>query len=377
MSRASELARFAEQDPSNPILLCDLLDELLTEGRVNDALGRLNELDTSMRALPAVRFREARCALTRGDFDAVIALLEPLQADMPEIPAGIAHDLAYALLLSGRLDEALKTLDQVRPQGEDIVAIALLRARILHRLQHLDLALESIAGISTGSRLAEIKGLRALLLLDLGKTSEAAQAALDALSVAPEQHEAAIVFGTVALWDHQVDVAQEMFERVVIRHPQSGRALLGLGQSWMLRGDVAAARGMLERTVAEMPDHIGSWHALAWCQLLQGDLAGARQSFDQAFKIDRAFGETHGGFALIHALRGERAEAEASIKRATRLDPDGASAGYAQSVLLLDEGHAEEAQRIVDGILSKSSGLPFAVPDDFILRLRQLVRPKG
>jgi Flp pilus assembly protein TadD len=109
---------------------------------------------------------------------------------------------------------------------------------------------------------------------------------------------------------------------------------------------------------------------------LEGDLAGAAHSFERAFAIDRTFGETHGGLALVHALRGDRLAAEESIKRATRLDPQGVSARYARSVLLLDEGRSEDAQTIVDGIL-QSPGHAMAVPADFIFRLRELVRPRG
>jgi Tfp pilus assembly protein PilF len=144
----------------------------------------------------------------------------------------------------------------------------------------------------------------------------------------------------------------------------------------MLTGDVPAARSLLERASTNMPDHIGTWHALAWCQLLQGDLAGAKRSFDKAFALDRTFGETHGGFALVHALRSERKEAEESIKRAVRLDPQGRAARYAQSVLLMDEGRIDEARKLVDSILERSPGMA-AVPADFIFRLRDLVRPRG
>jgi Tfp pilus assembly protein PilF len=225
--------------------------------------------------------------------------------------------------------------------------------------------------------MAEVHGLRALLLLDLGETARASTEATKALAVDPEQYEAALVAGTVALCARDIDSSATMFQQVLASHPNSGRALLGLGQNLMLRGDIPAARAVLDRASIEMAEHIGTWHALAWCQLLEGDLAGAKHSFDQAFAIDRTFGETHGGFALVYALRGERKEAEESIKRATRLDPDGQSARYAQSVLLLDEGRPDEARKIVEGILVKPAGHAMHVSMDFIFKLRELVRPRG
>jgi Tfp pilus assembly protein PilF len=165
------------------------------------------------------------------------------------------------------------------------------------------------------------------------------------------------------------------FERAVASQPNSGRAWLGLAQNQMVRSDVPQARRLLERAIQYMPGNIAAWHALAWCQLMEGDLAGAKQSFEKAYALDRTFGETHGGFALVHALRAERKEAEESIKRALRLDPQGRGARYAQSVLLMDEGQIDKARAVVDRILAGTPG-GVEVPADFIFRLRELVRPK-
>jgi tetratricopeptide (TPR) repeat protein len=375
MSRASRLQAFVAQDPSNPVLLCDLLDELLSEGRVDEALAQLQSTSDGLRALPAVKFREARCALMARDFAAVTELLQPL-AGAADAPVGIAHDLAYAHFSLGHFDAAMRVLDDVRPQGEDAIPVALLKARILHHQGQYASALALLETIASGSRLAEALGVRAMLLLDSGETAQAAAVADQALGIDPSQYEAAIVAGTVALWEQRLDASQALFDRVLAMDPHSGRALLGVGQNRMLRADMPAARAALERATAEMPGHIGSWHALAWCQLLEGDLAGAADSFGRAFAIDRTFGETHGGMALVHALRGDRVAAEESIKRATRLDARGLSARYARSVLLLDEGRQEEARAIVDDIL-ESPGQSVAVPADFIFRLREAVRPRG
>lgn len=376
MSRVSRLELFADKDPSNPVLLCDLLDELLTEGRVDDALARLRGAPAGLRASPGIKFREARCALMHQDFAAVVGILQPLLKELPDAAPGIRHDLAYAQLALGSLDEALQTLAMVHAQGEDDVAIALLKARILHRQSQYGAALDVLEPFSSDPRMAEVHGLRALLLLDLGETARASTEAAKALDADPEQYEAALVSGTVSLWAREVETSMETFQHVLASYPDSGRALLGLGQNLMLRGDVPAARAVLDRASTEMAEHIGTWHALAWCQLLEGDLAGAKHSFDKAFAIDRTFGETHGGYALVHALRGEHREAEESIKRATRLDPAGQSARYAQSVLLLDEGHPDEARKIVEGILVEPTGQAMNVSMDFIFKLRELVRPK-
>ncbi|MEO7065613.1 MAG: tetratricopeptide repeat protein [Rhodanobacter sp.] len=377
MSRDSRLRAFVERDPLNPILLCDLLDELLAEGRVDDALAQLRASPSEMRTLPAVRFREARCALVHHDFLAVAALLQPLMDQVAGVPAGIAHDLAYAQFALGHLDDALQVLAATQPQGEDAVAVAVLKARIYYQQLRYDDALDVLQPITDGPRLAEALGLRAILLLDKGEMAEASSAAGQALGINPMQYEAMIVRGTVALEEQQLELSQAVFEQVLTVDPHSGRALLGMGENQMLRAAVPEARALIERASEEMPQHIGTWHALAWCQLLEGDLQGAARSFERAFAIDRTFGETHGGMALVSALRGERRAAEESIKRAMRLAPHGLSARYAQSVLLLDAGQPEAAQEIVDSILQQPTRHTMGIPADFVFKLRELVRPRG
>src|SRR5207342_527942 len=99
-----------------------------------------------------------------------------------------------------------------------------------------------------------------------------------------------------------------------------------------------AARDQLLHAVVTMPDHIGTWHALAWAQLLLGDIDAAAGSYQQAYDLDRNFADSHGGLALIHALRGETDAAEQAVKRALRLSPQCATALYAKSLLLSDAG---------------------------------------
>lgn len=376
MSRLASLEAFADRDPSNPDILCELLDQLLIEGQIARARQRLDQVAHPLRALPGVVFREARCALMEGDFATVVALLQPLAADMHPAPAGLCHDLALAQFRLGQFDDALRVLSLAGAKDADtFAAIALLKARILFHQQHIGDALATLDNVGAHDRHAEFHGLRALLLLDSGETAGAAQAAAQALALDPAQFDAGLVSATLALSERRDDVAVPMFQQLIAAQPSAGRAYLGLGEGLMLRGDIVAARAVLDRAVAYMPEHIGTWHAMAWCQLLQRNLDGAQESFDAAFALDRTFGETHGGRALIHALRGEREAAGESIKRALRLDPNGRSARYAQSVLLLDEGKEAEAQAIIQSLTASSSSVRGPVTPEFVYTLRDLLRP--
>jgi tetratricopeptide (TPR) repeat protein len=198
------------------------------------------------------------------------------------------------------------------------------------------------------------RGLRALALLDSGETDEAYATAEACLTLYPDQHEALLVAGTVALWKQDLDRAEAYHQRALGRHPNSGRALSGHGQLKMLRNELPAARKELAHAVVAMPDHIGTWHALAWTDLLLGDIDGAEASYQQAFDLDRNFADSHGGLALIHALKGRTEEADQAIKRALRLNPECATALYARTLLLSDSGHTAEADKLLAGLMANS-----------------------
>lgn len=109
-----------------------------------------------------------------------------------------------------------------------------------------------------------------------------------------------------------------------------------------IRRDVAAKTGLAAapvradqaHAVVAMPDHIGTWHALAWAQLLLGDVQAAEASYRSALALDRNFGKSHGGLAIVELLTDRLPEGEASMNRALKLDPGAVSGRYAKSLWL-------------------------------------------
>jgi len=72
---------------------------------------------------------------------------------------------------------------------------------------------------------------------------------------------------------------------------------------------------------------------LAWCQIVKNDFVAAEASFNRSMEIDRNFGETHGGLAVVHVMQNRIDIAEPEIKRALRLNPQSFAARFAQSLL--------------------------------------------
>lgn len=92
---------------------------------------------------------------------------------------------------------------------------------------------------------------------------------------------------------------------------------------------------------------------LAWIYILRQDSAKAREALDQSYALDRNFGETHGGLAIVDVLDGKDEEARLSIRRALKLNPQSMSARYAEMLLLQKAGKTDEAVAVVNQVLDQ------------------------
>lgn len=200
----------------------------------------------------------------------------------------------------------------------------------------------------------DAQGLLALVLFDDDRTDEAERQVQATLLRRPDEPSALLAQGGIALERQEHRLAAESFGTVLQGEPENGRAWSGLAFAHMLGLDMAAAKQAFLKAVQFMPDHIGTWHGLAWLQIMDNDLAGAQQSFDKAMALDRNFGETHGGLAVIAALQGRTEDAQRLAQVGRRLNPQGFSAPYAESLLLVRAGQGEKAGEIVNRLLDSS-----------------------
>lgn len=349
------LRAYLLSDPGNDQLACDLSDALFAVGDYGQAGEVLSNLPESARGAVGVRFRLGRLALVAGRYEDAERAFTQLSSEGHR-SAAIEHDIAFAQLCQKQADRADATLGKAVEEFGASIELNILRARIAlmqKDYSRAQAALKEALAAEPGQPVAW--GLQALGLLDEGQTEAAEERALACLSVHPEQHEALITAGTIALWRRDLEIAETYFKRALSRFPNSGRALSGYAQVLMLRGQLEAAKPELEHAVVAMPDHIGTWHALAWVQTLQGELADARESYQRAYDLDRNFAETHGGLAVVAMLEGNTADAEESMRRALKLDPKSINGRYAKSVLLENGGNEEAATQLMAEVLNEGA----------------------
>ncbi|MDQ1120683.1 MULTISPECIES: tetratricopeptide repeat protein [Pseudoxanthomonas] len=351
MASIERLKQFFAADRSNAELACDLLEALARQGLHADALSLAGELPEDLQRQAGIVFRVAQLHLAQGRYESAINALSALWEREPSAP--VAHDLAFALLCAGRRPEARGRLLEAQARFGESAEYEVLLARLdlfehdgASAEQHLHRALLLKPDDPTAM------GLQALAAFDRGDIERAAVMAEQCLARYPDQHEALLAQGGLALAAGDAGLSQDIFQRALTRFANSGRALSGLGQSLLALGQVGPAGEALAHAVKTMPNHIGTWHALAWWQLIHGRLDEAEASFHSAYALDRNFPESHGGLAIVAAVRGQSEEAEGHIARANRLDARNFSGRYARCLLLHRSGNAEAAQALLDEIFA-------------------------
>jgi len=355
-SRLTRLLRFLELDPRNLALRLDAIRDALDAGSwdiarqlLDDGLlayphdPRLQEL-SGFSHLQAQRYVEAeqalRAALVAG----------------PQTPE-LSHHLATALFMQRRHADALAQLDSLESAPGRSPGWVL-RARCLHHLRRpveAIAALESHLGAAPDD--AEAHGLLALLSYDERRGDDATRKHVDAaLHRNSRQLEALLTLASMQSDAHEIDAARASFREVLRVDSSCGRAWLGLALLNLREMRLTEARRDIEVAANHLPEHLGTWHVLAWVDLMLGDVVGAQSAFATALLLDRNFGETHGGLAVIAALQDREEDARISVRRALRLDPQSLSAKYAEILMLQREGRHREAQAALEALLSRPAG---------------------
>lgn len=331
---------YLASDPDNGSLLGSVVELCLAEGQPQRAENHVRAALARKDGDPYLRSMLGHTLLAQQQWEAATDLFGALLVQYPD--GGLAYNFALGCLWLGRWQEGWQALEPYVETNGAQPAAATLALRLLHRLGELERAgalvqrFKDVLGQD-----AAFLGAASAVCLDDGDLEQAA--ALSEASLAYGRTvEALVVAGSVALARTDVDAAVPLFQEALAAGGNEARAWAGLGMASMLRKDLQAAQIQLEKAVHHMPGHIGTWHLLAWARLYGRDLAGATSAFQTALDLDRNFGESHGGMAVVQALAGQRPAAEASIARALGLDSESLSARYAQMLL---DGDLHDADR--------------------------------
>lgn len=288
------------------------------------------------------------------------------------VAPAILYNYAFALFYSANYQKAFYVLESI-PLHDDGLrkSIYVLLARCLHHLDRREEAIEKLDLLSMDERDSETNGLHALLLYETEKPADALKIANNVLFDNPTQLDALLARASIYGESENYDAAREDYLALTIAHPTCGRAWSGLGQIDLHNYEFDKAQTELEMAVQYMPNHIGTWHLLAWIHIMNNRAVDAKYAFDRSYEIDRNFGETHGGYAVVAAMQQEKKLAEQHMRRAKKLNPNGFAVYYAEMLLLNNEGKQDEAKALYDKVLSTAQ-----LPTDSTQTLGDLVKQR-
>lgn len=347
-TRFMRLNRFLAQDPGNLGLRSQTIAAAFAAGAWNEAESLLREGLNQAPESAELHAHAGYLALRNQQYADAQLHFETAVANGLSLPQ-IRYNLAFAQFQQGLYQQALNSLNAIAAEEAMTHDMHLLLARCLHHLGQREAAIQVLQTLASDK--PEAEGLLALLLHELDRQEDALAAANRALATDPNQLEALLARASTFIEQDQFAAARQDLEYATQVHPHCGRAWSGLAQLDFRDFNFDHAQHALEKAVAEMPNHIGTWHMLAWLCIMKGDVAQAKSAFQRSYEIDRNFGETHGGLAVIAALEGQPKLAEEYIKRAKRLNPNGFAANYANMLLLEQQGKAEEAKALFNRVM--------------------------
>lgn len=350
--RLTRLESHLAVDPNNTRLLFDAAELCHQFGwleQARDFLERLFALEphhTPAHALLGL------IQLTQGQIPEAITTFR-LLVNSGIVAAPIYYNLAYALLLDSRAEEAEPFARHAAAQLAELPVAGPLYVRALHHLGKLVEAIDfAEKAVTQHPDHLGLYGVLATLYLDNEDLSKAENFAKQVVTATPNDADAATVLGMLALAHQDAITALPYFQVAASKKPSNGRAWAGHGMAAMLQGNLASAAADLQQAVTYMPGHLGTWHALAWCQIFMKQPQEAQKTLMHALEMNRNFADTHGSLAIVAIMEGDLDAAEAASKRALGLNPNSFPGLYAQSLLLQYTNQPAQAQAIMSRLLN-------------------------
>lgn len=361
---------YLEQDPCNIHLNYDLIDLCFRENQLDQAERTLTTATEYWPGEPGVLNRRAILALRRNNPQAAIVELDKILAS-GKADAPVRYNLGYASYLTGNFTKAREALEPALADADHLPGLAPLYVLSLQQLGENDSAIAfAEKHLDAHPEDAELQGVLALLYFDGEKDMAACRRYTEAaLSKHPNHPMALVAASALSMMDEKPTMAVEFAQKVVRQNPSDGRAWSSLGLAQLYLMNLPEAELALQTAVRHMPYHIGTWHALAWAQMLQKDIDGAEASFNKARDIDRNFGETQGGLAVIAQLRGDKDRAKSLMDRAKRLAPAGMTLQYLKLLQLQEKGNNEAVQKYLEETLKRSPSFKGDTVLDMVRRM--------
>lgn len=296
----SEYTLALNADPDNVSIRLNLGLALYKAGEVANAI---EEFETVYAALPEshpdhrrVLVLLAECHLRQGEFDRVVALLQPIETAGTE-DSNIDYMLGTALLRLGDTDRGAVLIDRLLKNG-DTAGAHMLMAYTQWKAREMQKALVEVnQAIALNPNLPEAHSLRGRLAFLESDLKGAEESFRKALELDPNDFGALLWLGTVLREEGRLAEAESALTRALQLRPDDSRARFQYAHLVSNEGNDEHAAQLLESLIADHPEFIEAHSSLATIYFRLGrkeDGRREKQIFEKLHTESRESDESRG-----------------------------------------------------------------------------------
>jgi tetratricopeptide (TPR) repeat protein len=289
----------------------------------------------------------AQIAASAGDFETAISVFSLIPANEPgKLDAGF--QLAKLLYSQGHVSEAEQLLTELSKQDAGNADLQVLLGNCLEAERQPALAIEAYQrAIAIAPTRVEYYQDLISLLLDLGKTDDAAFLIDRARSLAPKDARPRVWKGILHLRKNQYKLAIESYSQASRLDPSNADAVLGMGAVYFVAGQNSAAIAQYRKGMAHFPNDPRFYIACAETLLASPDSlklqAEAKNLLERAVKIAPQSAEGHYQLGQLALQQKRFKDAENEFLHSLKSDPNQSKTHFALSALYRRLGRTEDA----------------------------------
>jgi tetratricopeptide (TPR) repeat protein len=238
----------------------------------------------------------AECHLRQGEFDRVVALLQPIEATGAE-DSNVDYILGTALLRQGDTDRGAQLIDRLLKNG-DTAGAHMLMAYTQWKAREMQKALIEVnQAIALNPNLPEAYSLRGRLAFLESDLKGAEESFTKALELDPNDFGALLWLGTVLREEGRLPEAESALTHALQLRPDDSRARFQYAHLVSNEGNDERAAQLLESLIADHPEFIEAHSSLATIYFRlgrKGDDRREKQIFEKLHTESRESDESRG-----------------------------------------------------------------------------------
>jgi tetratricopeptide (TPR) repeat protein len=288
-----------------------------------------------------------------GDLEGAVTEYKQFLKIHPEATA-IHSNLGAALAGLGRFEEALPEYKIALKQSPKLAGARLNLALLYYKMGKIDDATTELEKV----HIEEPGNHQAVLLLGdcflrQGREEDVIRILEPEEQKYPDDLAIAYLLGTALIRQKRVEEGQILVDRI-LRNGDSAEAHLMLGTAKMNVQDFAGARDEFAKAVALNPN-LPEVHVLyAKALVFTGDSDLSSKEYKTELTVDPYNFDANLQLGAAARLEQNYEQADKYFARALETRPGDPGVRYQQALIAIDEGHLEEAQELLEGLVKQS-----------------------